>query len=66
MYVERKLIDDKGYHHLTSWDGETKKHIKLHWLIVGKYYDHIDRNPLNNRRCNLRKATFQENSRNQS
>ena len=66
QYYWHENIDDKGCHHLVSWDGETKKHIQLHWLIVGKHYDHIDRNLLNNRRYNLRKATFQENSRNQS
>lgn len=37
------------------------KNIKLHQFIVGKYVDHIDRNPFNNRKNNLRKCTHQEN-----
>jgi hypothetical protein len=55
-----------NYHYLSAWDNVNKKQVKLHWLIAGKYCDHIDRNPLNNRRSNLRKATHKENSRNQS
>lgn len=59
-------IDNHDYHCMMAWDGVSQKHIKLHWIIVGKHFDHIDRNPLNNRKNNLRKATRQENSRNQS
>lgn len=55
-----------NYHYLSAWDNVNKKQIKLHYLIAGKYYDHIDRNPLNNRKSNLRKATHKENLRNQS
>ena len=65
-YYWYEAVDNHGYHCMKSWDGNTKKHIKLHYLIVGKFYDHEDRNPLNNRRYNLRKATRKENSRNQS
>lgn len=35
-------------------------------MIGCKYYDHKDRNPLNNRRHNLRPANQQENNRNHS
>lgn len=55
-----------GYHYMSAWDSISKKQVKLHCVIAGKYCDHIDRNPLNNRRDNLRKATHKENSRNQS
>ena len=45
-------------------DSNKRTTIKMHWLIVGKSYDHIDRNPLNNKKDNLRPATNQENARN--
>lgn len=46
--------------------GENKKVI-IHWIIMGeKWYDHIDRNPFNNRKNNLRKTTRVENNRNRS
>jgi len=39
--------------------------VLLHQYLMGcKYIDHINRNPLDNRRENLRKATFIENARN--
>ena len=65
-YYWHESIDNHDYHCMMTWDGVSQKHIKLHWIIVGKHFDHIDRNPLNNRKNNLRKATKRENSRNQS
>lgn len=53
-----------GYHALEARDKETNKIIRMHWIIVGKRYDHKDRNPLNNRKYNLRKATQKDNTRN--
>ena len=61
-----EVTPPSGYHILQSWDKESKAIVRMHWLIVGKYYDHADRNPLNNRKHNLRKATFTENSQNKS
>lgn len=41
------------------------KLIKLHQFIMGdKYIDHANRNPLDNRKTNLRKATFSQQSMN--
>jgi hypothetical protein len=52
--------------YVTAW-GENKKRIMLHRLIMGFpdcLVDHIDGNPLNCTRENLRLATFSENTRN--
>lgn len=38
--------------------------VRLHEVVLDKYYDHIDMNSFNNRKCNLRPATKQENARN--
>jgi hypothetical protein len=54
------------YHSLRSREENTNKTIVMAWLIKGKHYDHKDRNPLNNRKSNLRKATMAQNSQNSS
>lgn len=53
-------------HYSTVYTDNVKDHsrIAMHQLIAGKYYDHADRNPFNNRKYNLRYATHAENSRN--
>lgn len=59
-------ILQNGYHALETHDNITGDTIRMHWLIVGKWYDHEDRNPLNNMKSNLRPATQSENVRNSS
>jgi hypothetical protein len=52
----------------TDYSGGSKKHIKMHRFImgypVGMLVDHINRNGLDNRRCNLRITTHQQNQAN--
>lgn len=55
-----------GYHTVEAWDPDRQCNIKMHWVIFGKYCDHRDRNPLNNRKYNLRNATITENVRNKT
>lgn len=57
---------DATYSMLESTMGKSKKIIKMHQLIGFAHHDHIDRNPLNNRKYNLRPATQQENCMNRS
>ena len=64
-WSERKHTDS-NYCHVRTKVPKEKKWISIHYLIVGKYYDHADRNTFNNRKYNLRKMTNQENSRNGS
>jgi hypothetical protein len=63
-YTWNEHILQNGYHALEAWESKLNKPIRMHCLIVGKNYDHADRNPLNNRRYNLRNATLIENARN--
>lgn len=51
---------------LISTDNKNNKTIYMHILLGYRGYDHIDRNELNNRTINLRKATVQENAMNRS
>lgn len=61
-WVEHILKNN--YHALEAHVPDSNKNIRMHWIVVGKGYDHENRNPLDNRKCNLRIATQQENCQN--
>jgi hypothetical protein len=57
---------DKQYTYMQARHHESGKVVRMHNLIFDKWCDHIDRNPLNNRKHNLRIVTIQENNINKS
>lgn len=66
-YCWSEFVDRKGYSSLQARQhGDGNTIIRMHWLFGYKGYDHIDRNPFNNQRNNLRPATYRENRQNSS
>lgn len=65
-YCWNEHILVNGYHSLETRVHGSSETVRMHWLIVGKESDHKDRNPLNNRKNNLRQANYAENAQNHS
>lgn len=65
-YCWHEEIMECGYHALVTRERLSNTNIRMHWLILGKHLDHINRNPLDNRKENLRSATDEENARNRN
>ena len=65
-YCWSEQVASSGYGSLVAWDSDVKKVIKMSYLLGFKKYDHINRNPLDNRKENFREASQKENARNRS
>jgi len=57
-------------YYISGYDKATKKQAKIHRYIMnakkGQVVDHINRNTLDNRKCNLRFVTYTESNKNRS
>lgn len=66
-YCWHTSSNGSGYIRLQARERGTHKIVRMSKLITGySYCEHADRNPLNNRKSNLRPATHKENMQNQS
>lgn len=66
-YCWIECVSTSGYHSLVAHVPNTNnKTVRMSDLLGFKTYDHINRNPLDNRKENFRKANQQENTRNSS
>lgn len=65
-YCWTEHITNYGYHALEARQPDSGQTIRMHYLVIGKNFDHIDRNPFNNRKYNLREPGNCGNAQNHS
>lgn len=56
--------DNKRYIGIRGYDPSQKDYVKMSWVVFGKRADHINHNTFDNRKENLRVATFSQNAAN--